>query len=325
MPHGVIRWTRALAWASVVVHILIVTTGGLVRLTGSGLGCPSWPFCTPESLVPTPELGIHGVIEFGNRTLTGVVCVVALLMFLAVWNTRGSGMRLVAPALWIGILTIVQAIVGGVTVMLDLHPNAVGVHFLISAVLVTVATVLLVRVRRAERVPTARLGVSLGGRGLVLAVALLCAVWVWVTVYVGSLTTGSGPHAGDDAAARNGLDPALMQHLHSYPAYILLVCAIAFVWLAVRHRMRGTRAAAVGLLALVVTQAVLGVWQSRTGLPVPLVSLHMTLSCAAIAVATAGVVLARRESAAGRDGVAPELDGADAAATLGEATRVPAT
>ncbi|KAB1650569.1 heme A synthase [Pseudoclavibacter endophyticus] len=300
MPQRVTRWTRIMAWASVTVHILIVTTGGLVRLTGSGLGCPTWPMCTEDSLVPTPEMGFHGIIEFGNRTLTGLLCAVALLMFLAVWNTRGSGMRLVTPALWIGILTIVQAVVGGVTVWLELHPAAVGIHFLISAVLVTIASTLLVRVLRAEPVPASPLGASLSGRGLVLVLSLVTAVWVWVTVYVGSLTTGSGPHAGDEASARNGLDPELMQHLHSYPAYILLVCAIVLVWLSVRSRIPGAGATAIGVLALVVAQAVIGVWQSNTGLPIGLVSAHMTLSCVTIAVMTANLVVVRRGVAASR-------------------------
>lgn len=294
MPNRITAWTRVLAWAGVAVHILIVTTGGLVRLTGSGLGCPTWPLCTEDSLVPTPEMGMHGIIEFGNRTLTGLVCVVALLMFLAVWRLRGNGMRLVTPALWIGILTIVQAAIGGVTVLVDLHPNAVGIHFLVSGLLITIASTLLVRVLRARPVATGPAGLSLSGLGLVYVTSLVTLVWVWITVYIGSLTTGSGPHAGDAAAERNGLDPEIMQHLHSYPAYILLACSIALVWLTVRHRMPGARGTAIGLLALVVVQAVVGIVQSRTGLPIPLVSLHMTLSCVTIAVMTANVLLVRR-------------------------------
>ena len=287
-----------MAWASVVVHILIVTTGGLVRLTGSGLGCPTWPTCTPESLVPTAEMGIHGIIEFGNRTLTGVLVIVAILTFLAVWNTRGSGMRLVTPAVWIGVLTIVQALVGGMTVLLGLHPNAVGVHFLISGVLVSIATVLLLRVLRAEPVPSGSLALGLSGRGLPLTLVLTVYVWTWITVYVGSLTTGSGPHAGDVAAERNGLEPELMQHLHSYPAYLLLFVALALLVVVLRQRLRTALASVVGVLAIIVTQAVIGVWQSRTGLPVSLVSIHMTLSCVAIAYATAAVLFIRRANLA---------------------------
>lgn len=298
MPTRVTRWTRFLAWLSVAVHVGIVTTGGLVRLTGSGLGCPTWPMCTEDSLVPTPEMGVHGIIEFGNRTLTGVVCVVALLMFLAVVRTP-KPLRLAAPALWIGILTIVQAVVGGITVLLDLHPNAVGVHFLISGLLVTIATVLLVRVVRDEPLPVRTTPVGLVGDGLVMTVAWVTLVWTWVTVYVGSLTTGSGPHAGDVAAERNGLDSQIMQHVHSIPAYVLLACSVALVALAAWRRMRGATGAAAGLLALVVLQAVIGVWQSRTGLPVPLVSVHMTLSVIAIAFMTATFVLVRRACSRG--------------------------
>lgn len=304
------------------MQTLIVTTGGLVRLTGSGLGCPTWPLCTDESLVPTPEMGIHGIIEFGNRTLTGVVCAVALLMFLAVWNTRGSGMRLVTPALWIGLVTILQAGIGGVTVLVDLHPGAVGVHFLVSSVLVTIATVLLVRVRRQEPVPRTPLRLGLSGPGLVLVASLTTTVWVWVTVYVGSLTTGSGPHAGDELAARNGLDPELMQHLHSYPAYILLACIIALVWLSACQRLRSATAAAIGLLAVTVLQAVIGVWQARTGLPIPLVSIHMTLSCVTVALMTANLLLTRRELAARATSASDARGGTATSATARTSTGV---
>lgn len=293
MPTTVGRYARVMAWISVVAQSGIVTTGGLVRLTGSGLGCPTWPMCTADSFVPTPEMGIHGIIEWGNRTLTGVVCIVALLTFLAVLRTAPS-MRLARPALAIGLLTILQAIVGGLTVLLQLHPNAVGVHFLISALIVSIAALLLVRVYRAEPVPPVRVLPGTRGDRLAFAIAVATVAMTWVTVYVGSLTTGSGPHAGDAAAERNGLDPQFMQHAHSIPAYVLLGLAILLVIVTGVRAMPSARRAAIGFLALVVLQAVVGIWQSRTGLPIVLVSVHMTLSMVSIATVTVALVLVRR-------------------------------
>ncbi|MDO5053112.1 MAG: COX15/CtaA family protein, partial [Pseudoclavibacter sp.] len=229
LPDRVTGSTRLLAWCTLAVHIGIVVTGGLVRLTGSGLGCPTWPSCTEDSFVPTPEMGVHGVIEFGNRTLTGVLCVVALLTLLAVLRTRGGGRRLLGPAVWIGVLTLVQAVVGGVTVLVDLHPGAVGIHMLISMGLVSIASVLLVRVLRDEPAPRRPLRRALREHRAAAIAAVLVWTWTWITVFVGALTTGSGPHAGDAAAARNGLPPELMQHLHSYPAYVLLGCTLLLI------------------------------------------------------------------------------------------------
>ena len=146
MPAMITPWVRTTAWLLLVANIIIVGTGGLVRLTGSGLGCPTWPYCTPESLVPTAEMGIHGLIEFGNRTLTGVLVIVAALAFLAVvrmWRERPELAKLTFA---VGIGIIVQALVGGVTVWMHLHPSIVGVHYLISAALVAISTVHLCRV-----------------------------------------------------------------------------------------------------------------------------------------------------------------------------------
>ncbi len=136
LPDRITRYTRVLAWLVLVTNIVIVGTGGLVRLTGSGMGCETWPYCTSDSLVPTPELGVHGLIEFGNRTLTGVLVIVALLAFLSVvrlWTARPELPKL---TLAVGIGIILQAVIGGITVWLHLHPAIVGLHFLISAALV---------------------------------------------------------------------------------------------------------------------------------------------------------------------------------------------
>jgi len=297
MPDRVTRYTVGMAWANLVCQIVIVLTGGLVRLTASGLGCPTWPKCTAESLVPTPEMGIHGIIEFGNRTLTGVLCVVALLCWLSVLRTRGSGMRLALPAFLIGCGIILQAVVGGVTVITKLDPGVVGVHFLISGLLAATAALYLFRVRRAPQlVPVGdqRVRFETPRSGVLLVAALVVYVWTWVTLFVGALTTGSGPHAGDTAAARNGLDTEIMAHVHSWPGYILLASTLVFAVLAIRARARGVVSASVALLVLIAAQATLGVYQARTGLPVTAVAVHMILAVTIVAVATTALLTVKR-------------------------------
>ncbi|WP_164509676.1 MULTISPECIES: COX15/CtaA family protein [Gulosibacter] len=290
LPDSVTAWTRGLAWANLVVNILIVGTGGLVRLTGSGLGCPTWPLCTTESLVPTQEMGIHGLIEFGNRTLTGLLVIVALLTYLAVRNApKQLGLRI--PAFLIGVLIIVQAIIGGITVIFHLDPRIVGVHFLFSAAIVAIAALLLQRVRYAEPLPAA--DAPRAPRGLWVSL-IVVTVLTWITEVVGVLTTGAGPHAGDTIAARNGFDPVVMQHVHSWPAYALAAALVVMMVFVLRSKLARTKASSVTLLILVVIQIAFGVYQSRAGLPVWSVGTHMILAVTVIAVLTVNLVNARR-------------------------------
>ena len=154
LPQRLTKATMALAVASLASEIGIIVTGGAVRLTGSGLGCPTWPKCSPESLTNTPEMGIHGYIEFGNRTLTFVLVVIAAAMFLSLWNLRGTH----RSPFWlsVGLLAGIpaQALVGGVVVLTHLNPWWVAGHFIVSSIMVAVATLLVVRIaaeRRAGR------------------------------------------------------------------------------------------------------------------------------------------------------------------------------
>lgn len=287
-PDRITRYTVAVVWANLVVNIGIVFTGGLVRLTGSGLGCPTWPLCTPGSLVPTPEMGIHGVIEYGNRTLTAVLCVVALLAFLAVMRLpRDRG--LFAPALTIGILIILQAVIGGATVLLHLDPRIVGVHFYISALIVALATLLLVRVQRNEPRPTAPAPRPL------FPVAVVVVVLGWIAEAVGVLATGAGPHAGDSAAARNGLDTEIMHHVHAVSGYVLAAGVILLFVVAYRGRFAATVRATLWLAAVIAVQIAFGVYQARTGLPIWSVAIHMVLAVVVVAHLTSTVMVSRRE------------------------------
>lgn len=280
------RRVRFLAWLSLILNVVIIGTGGLVRLTGSGLGCPTWPTCTADSFVNTPEMGIHGVIEFGNRTLTGVLVVAALLTFLAVirlWNTRRE---LVILAFFMGFGIPFQGVIGGITVLTNLNPYVVGLHFVNSLALVVLSTVFVWRVyrgRSSERVaPTwfAAAGWALAGVAT-------------VTVLVGIVTTGSGPHAGDAGAARNGLDSELLQHVHSWPAYATFALTALLLVAALRLRLQAAPWFG-ALLAVEVVQIAVGLVQARTGLPPFLVGAHMVLAALLVAGVTATLLAQRR-------------------------------
>ena len=288
LPRTVDRRVRLFAWLSLASHVLIVATGGAVRLTGSGLGCPDWPLCTADSIVATPEMGIHGAIEFGNRLLTFLLILIAAGMFFAVSQFRRERPELFRLSLALGFGIILQAVVGVITVWLDLHPGAVGVHFMISVVLVVLATVLVYRVTYGPR------GRRDAPKGLAMTTHVLTLVAA-VAIYMGTLTTGAGPHAGDSLSARNGLDPALMQHVHAWPGYAMLALAVlVFVWARVAERDRVARFSGWLILAMLVQIAV-GIAQSRMGLPELLVGLHMVLACV-LASLTAATVLALRRS-----------------------------
>lgn len=283
---------RVLIWLTFVTQVLIVGTGGAVRLTSSGLGCPTWPLCTDASLVATPEMGIHGGIEFGNRLLSVVVGIVAVVLVVVLLRLR-ERRELVAPAIAILALTVLQGLVGGLSVLVQLAPSIVGLHFLTSVVLVALATVLVFRD-------------YWGGRGDLTVPAWyartvhLTSAAVVVTVVAGVLTTGAGPHAGDNAAARNGLDPELLQHIHSWPAYATFGLTVVLVAVAVLRRFVSVRYFAITLLLIEVAQLTVGLVQARIGLPPLLVGVHMVLACLLVAAMTATVLALRRTPVPGR-------------------------
>jgi cytochrome c oxidase assembly protein subunit 15 len=263
---------RSYAWASLASQILIVVTGGLVRLTGSGLGCPTWPKCTDESFVSVPEMGIHGLIEFGNRLLTFVLVIIAGLTFIVIRRTSKSvryGLTLPAVLLVLGI--VAQALLGGVTVLTGLNSWVVGAHFLVSGILISIASVLVWRVYLPKHEPISYKAVLLAWPILIVG---------WATVIVGVVVTGAGPHAGDAATPRNGFDLETWQHYHSWPAYFmtaLTIVALVLVWRSLAdNRLQNPAVKSLGLLLVVaILQAVLGVIQSNTGVPALLAGVHM--------------------------------------------------
>ncbi|WP_094770286.1 COX15/CtaA family protein [Microbacterium gorillae] len=292
LPTSVNRPIRVFGWLNFIFQTLIIATGGAVRLTGSGLGCPTWPLCTPDSLVPTSELTWHSAIEFGNRTMTGVLGIVALITVILVWRLRRTRRDLFVLAWIILAGVIVQAVVGGVLVLFDLHPNLVSFHYTISLLLVCVAAAFLVRMNttpgpRARAVPS-----------WYAILAHVTTLVLAVSVAMGVLTTGAGPHSGDDTVvARNGLNAIVLEHVHAWPGYILFALTIVLLIVAV-VRSLPTRRWLVLLLVIELVQIGVGLYQARNGLPALAVGVHMVLA-ALTAAAMVAVVMNLKRSVSG--------------------------
>jgi cytochrome c oxidase assembly protein subunit 15 len=289
LPRPAPRTVRRLALASVVANSAIVVTGGAVRLTSSGLGCPTWPRCTETSYTPTEEYAVHGLIEFGNRLLTFVLLAIVVATTVAVWRQRPvrPGMRRLAVLVLLGIPA--QAVLGGITVLTGLNPWTVMGHFLVSSVLIGLATVLHQRAREGDLPPRPVVPPALRQLGLGLLVV------VAATLVAGTVVTGSGPHSGDVNAGRTGLDPELVSQVHADLVFLLVGLTLAF-WVALKATGAPPRAVrAMGiLLAVELAQGVLGFVQYFLGLPVPLVALHLVGACA-VTVAAVHAVLALRD------------------------------
>jgi cytochrome c oxidase assembly protein subunit 15 len=268
------RW----AWAAVVANTVIILTGGLVRLTGSGLGCPTWPRCTDESFVPHRALGLHGAIEFGNRMLTYVLIAVVVATFVAVWRWSGTTRELRRLAGLIALGVPFQGVIGGITVLTDLNPWIVSLHLVLSLLLVAASVLLVVRVRADDGPDVSPLAHRL---------VLVTYVVLGVVVYLGTVVTGGGPHAGDADAPRNGLDPHVMSHVHAVSVYVLVGLTLA-TWYALRH----TAAARLALTLLVVelAQGTIGFVQYFTDLPIALVAAHLVGAAVLVAAGTRLVV-----------------------------------
>lgn len=281
------RWLWPLAVANLVANIGIVVTGGAVRLTGSGLGCPTWPKCTDDRYVAHAETGWHGAIEFGNRMLTWVLVVIAVAFVVAAW--QAGNRRLTRLGVWVALGVPAQAIIGGITVLTDLNPWVVSLHFMVSMVMVAVCTVAVDALRGAER-PEA------GPRLRQLALVVLAVMFV--VLYLGTIVTGSGPHAGDENSPRNGLDPEAWSRAHAWLVYALCAATVAVAWLARKQGLVVLFRASLLLLAVELLQGVIGYVQYFNGLPELLVGFHM-LGAGLLSAAATWVVLMTRASSGG--------------------------
>ncbi|MEV8090881.1 COX15/CtaA family protein [Streptomyces nigra] len=290
------RWTpdprtvRRAALAALVMSVIIVVTGGAVRLTGSGLGCPTWPKCTADSLTNTREMGLHGAIEFGNRMLTYVLCAAVGWAIIAARSTkpyRRGLTRLGWAQFWI---VMSNAVLGGIVVLVGLNPYTVAAHFVASSALIAVAAVMWQRTREGDATPR-----PLVGKAIQQLVWFLVAASV-LLILAGTVVTGAGPHAGDSSeVARMPVDWETVTKLHAVLAWIVvtLTFALWFVLKAV-DAPKGPLDRTRDLFLVLIAQGVIGYVQYFTDLPEVLVGLHM-LGSALVWIAVLRVLLALRE------------------------------
>ncbi len=297
------RTLKRLAVALLVANMLIVVTGGAVRLTGSGLGCPTWPRCSGGSFVVHGALGIHGVIEFSNRMLTFVLAAIAIATWVAVWRShpRRSSLVRLATVLALGIPA--QALLGGVTVLTDLNPWIVAGHLLLSMAMIGVAVVLVRRIDEGDEPSTVTVP------GQLATLVRLTFVTAWAVLYLGTVVTGSGPHAGDANSRRTGLNPAAVSQLHADVVFLLVGLTAASVFaLRASGAPWGAQRAARWLLGIELGQGVIGFTQYFTDLPVALVALHMLGAASVSAAATWLLVSIRDRGPADRGTIVPRGD-----------------
>ncbi|MEU0474482.1 heme A synthase [Streptomyces olivaceus] len=287
-PHP--RTVQRAAFVALAMAVVIVVTGGAVRLTGSGLGCPTWPKCTDDSLTSTSEMGLHGVIEFGNRMLTYVLCAAVGWAIIAARSQKPYRRSLTLLG-WTQFWVVMgNAVLGGVVVLVGLNPYTVAAHFLLSTALIAVATVMWQRTREGDAAPR-----PLVGKAVQQLMWVLTAVSV-LLIAVGTVVTGAGPHAGDSSdVPRMPVDWEMVSKAHAVLAWIVvtLTFALWFVLKAV-DAPKGPSARTRDLFLVLLAQGAVGYIQYFTDLPEVLVGLHMLGSCL-VWIAVLRVLLALRE------------------------------
>lgn len=298
LPLPSLRTQRLIAAAVILTQGGISVTGAIVRVTASGLGCPTWPQCFPGSFVPEPHAevpGIHQAVEFGNRMITFAVVITAILAVLAV--TRARRRREVLIYAWLmPASTVLQAVIGGITVLTGLLWWTVAIHLLASMAMVWLATLLYVKIGQPDDGVLTEL-VPKPLRQLTFLTGLALSV-VLVT---GTMVTGAGPHAGDKSVTapvpRLGLDIVTLVYRHSslVTAYLALLVGLGFGLLAVRAPRPVTIRLAV-LVVVVCLQGMVGAVQFFTGVPAVLVAVHVA-GAAVCTAATAALWASMRQRA----------------------------
>ncbi len=298
LPLPSLRTQRVIAAAVVITQALIAVTGATVRVTASGLGCPTWPQCFPGSFTPVAVSEvprIHQAVEFGNRLITFVVVLTAALVVLALTRARRRTEVLIYAWL-MPASTVVQAVLGGITVLTGLLWWTVALHLLASMAMVWLAMLLFVKVGEPDDgAPALRVPQPL--RWL----TALCGVTLAATLITGTLVTGAGPHAGDKSPTRTvprlQVEITTLVHAHSslLIAYLALLVGLAFGLFATSAPRLIMRRLGV-LVALVAAQALVGVVQYYTGVPAALVAIHVA-GAAACTAATAALWASMRQRA----------------------------
>lgn len=281
---------RAIAFAVILTQGGIAVTGAIVRVTASGLGCPTWPQCFPGSYVPVPHAEvprIHQAVEFGNRLISIAVVITAILAVLAV--TRARRRREVLVYAWLmPASTVVQAVIGGITVRTGLLWWTVAIHLVASMAMVWLATLLFVKVGEPDTGVRSELAPKPLRQLTVLSALTLAAALV-----TGTLVTAAGPHAGDKSpqrvVPRLKVEILTLVHTHSslVIGYLSLLVGLGAGLMAV-HAARSIMLRLVVLIGLVVAQGVVGSVQFFTGVPAGLVALHVA-GAAACTAATAAL------------------------------------
>jgi cytochrome c oxidase assembly protein subunit 15 len=278
---------RKITFLALAALCVIIVTGAAVRLTQSGLGCPQWPNCDTDHLVPRGATGSHGWIEFVNRTFTGLVSVLVILAVLGslLRTPRRRDLTWLSAGLVAGVIG--QIVLGGLTVLFDLAPGFVMSHFLLSLVLVATAATLHHRAGLADDGPPpvgVAAEVRAAGRWVLLATG--------VVVTTGTIVTGTGPHGGDAKAPRLNLLITDVARVHGVAVNLLVALTLMLLWLL--HRTGAPTAVATRarvLLAVEVAQAAVGYTQYFTGVPELLVAVHV-VGAVSVWLAACGVVLA---------------------------------
>jgi cytochrome c oxidase assembly protein subunit 15 len=286
-PNPSRRLQLGFAIAVLTTQALIAMTGAVVRVTGSGLGCPTWPQCFPGSMVPVSHPEYHTLnqwIEYGNRLFTGVVGIIAIVCFVLAYLHRPRDRRYLRLALAMPVGVLIQAVIGGLTVRLALVWWSVSIHLLASTVMVWLATMLV------HAVPGARAQPASAG------VPRILSVWLYVQtallaglLVTGTMVTGAGPHGGDSKTPRLGIPVETMAHIHAAFLYTFLGSLVLLgFWLRSQQGFPPPWRRYLVLVAVVVAQGTIGLVQFLTGVPELLVCLHV-LGAMAVIIATASL------------------------------------
>lgn len=265
------RWSMA----TLAANMALVVTGAVVRLTDSGLGCPTWPHCSAGSFVPHASLGVHSAIEFGNRMLTFVLIILSVMLVITATRSRASGR--IRSLAWVVLVAVpLQGVVGGITVLTDLNPFAVALHLLLSVAIILVAVKI---VWLAGPHPSVEVdGLTMGAVRLAVAVT---AIVMWL----GTVVTGSGPNAGDAGAHRTGFRIETVARLHGISVWVLVALTVVCLLLGHMHRCAPLKRWSGILLIVELCQGAIGYAQYFAHLNPWLVIFHMLgITATALAV-----------------------------------------